>query len=1222
MTEGTRSTDLPLKSSLDEFIGHKDSGAGPELVRATRSVVAAQLMIDSGVAFATWAALSATTGTAAGQRAEVYGDAGTHTDPVVGGTVSNSGVFGWSTSPAGWRWLAVDLAASFQEQIDAKAPKASPTLTGSPRAPTAAAGDNSTLLANTAFVQGEFSKHQPYEAATRPGDSPGLYTSDHAGAPVSVTPLTAVNVVVGAEGRSYRLTVAGVVAVREAIWAIPNRSYKFRAAYRRIVDPSDPLSDAVQTGVAWLDASYAMISLEVLNNDGAATVANGIRSFAFDLSAAPSGAKFARPYVRTFGTGNTTDVEEIAITDVTDLSLASSSNYRGTWNATTNTPTLVSSVGTTGDYYDVSVAGTTSINGINSWAVRDRIKFNGTAWEKLANDNVTPNYLSGEGILIDQVGQDVTVAMDVPALTNNTSALDPTKFSLAAYNTDAAEHQEIAFDKLPGNRRRPFVILAMGQSNIVQEPAYSWTPEPNLKVWNWDGTYSGIGTAFAALDGTKANVVWSFANEIAKQHPHLDVRVVKIAVGGMPIEHFIHGASYLFSSDTSGSSPASGYFKLNAAPNLATQLVIHQLDKNAIDKGGILTETLLGQKIYLVDQTSGATATYTVSLAAVWDDPGDKITVGVTYVSGSGTFTNGDSVLVLGEPDIWAILTNNITPALAAAGVTKIDQFYWWQGESNARDPRRYVEDFTTFHTQLIGESWFDPQTPMMISGITSNAVTGNTAFGLVNWFLQKCVALDPDRRKFTYPAAFPQSYWDSGVGYIHMLATGYMLAGQQAFNIWRGKAGRGAFPGAVYDTDLGAWTFNGTRQQSYSFDFNPWRSTPDPARGIIARFYNDAAGAANGSMIGFGASIGGAWALGQIPGATSFGIYQNRTALADGTLQYFISSVGLHGVNTASPLTRHYVEDSNPARGIVGGLRNSNASSSTGAMLMVSAAGLGTGTFGFDASSLAIYISRSTVGDGTKVCAFSASAVLPGADNAFTLGNGSFRWSTVYAATGTINTSDGRMKMDVAPSALGLDFIKALRPVSYRWIEGGAKQVEVEDAEEFEEIETEEIVEKYTDHVVDNGVAIEFEKERKVKREVADLVPVVDASGAVVYDIEPATDDVRDENGDLVIEGTPERRVQRTIAVPRMVKRTRTIKRTEIVKTPGKRTHYGLIAQEVAEAIKASGAGDFAGHVLDDASNPDSTQGLRYDQFIAPLIKAVQELSAKVAALEAKLPQ
>lgn len=71
--------------------------------------------------------------------------------------------------------------------------------------------------------------------------------------------------------------------------------------------------------------------------------------------------------------------------------------YKGTWNASTNTPTLITSSGTNGDYYIVSVAGTTDLNGITDWSVGDWAIFNGTAWQKIdqswatagANNNIT-----------------------------------------------------------------------------------------------------------------------------------------------------------------------------------------------------------------------------------------------------------------------------------------------------------------------------------------------------------------------------------------------------------------------------------------------------------------------------------------------------------------------------------------------------------------------------------------------------------------------------------------------------------------------------------------------------------------------------------------------------------------------------------------------------------------------------------------------------------------
>jgi hypothetical protein len=72
-------------------------------------------------------------------------------------------------------------------------------------------------------------------------------------------------------------------------------------------------------------------------------------------------------------------------------------DYQGTWNASTNTPTLTSSVGTNGYYYIVNFAGSTNLNGITDWQVGDWLIYNGTVWQKIdqswaiagVNDNIT-----------------------------------------------------------------------------------------------------------------------------------------------------------------------------------------------------------------------------------------------------------------------------------------------------------------------------------------------------------------------------------------------------------------------------------------------------------------------------------------------------------------------------------------------------------------------------------------------------------------------------------------------------------------------------------------------------------------------------------------------------------------------------------------------------------------------------------------------------------------
>ena len=67
-----------------------------------------------------------------------------------------------------------------------------------------------------------------------------------------------------------------------------------------------------------------------------------------------------------------------------------------------------------------------------------------------------------------------------------------------------------------------------------------------------------------------------------------------------------------------------------------------------------------------------------------------------------------------------------------------------------------------------------------------------------------------------------------------------------------------------------------------------------------------------------------------------------------------------------------------------------------------------------------------------------------------------------------------------------------------------------------------------------------------------------------------------------------------------------------------GTRNHYGFIAQEVKEALDQVGVGsNFSGWALADISDPESQQSLSYDKFIAPMAKAIQELSARLDALE-----
>lgn len=122
-----------------------------------------------------------------------------------------------------------------------------------------------------------------------------------------------------------------------------------------------------------------------------------------------------------------------------------------------------------------------------------------------------------------------------------------------------------------------------------------------------------------------------------------------------------------------------------------------------------------------------------------------------------------------------------------------------------------------------------------------------------------------------------------------------------------------------------------------------------------------------------------------------------------------------------------------------------------------------------------------------------------PVANDTYDLGTNAYKWDDVYATNGTIQTSDEREKRDVVDSALGLDFVAALRPVQFRWAKG-------------------------------------------------------------------------------------------------------------------KRPHQGLLAQQVKSVMDSQGIEDFAGYVHDAESDQ---YGIRYAEFVPPLIRAVQELAVRVTALE-----
>ena len=74
------------------------------------------------------------------------------------------------------------------------------------------------------------------------------------------------------------------------------------------------------------------------------------------------------------------------------------------------------------------------------------------------------------------------------------------------------------------------------------------------------------------------------------------------------------------------------------------------------------------------------------------------------------------------------------------------------------------------------------------------------------------------------------------------------------------------------------------------------------------------------------------------------------------------------------------------------------------------------------------------------------------------------------------------------------------------------------------------------------------------------------------------------------------------------------------LIPVAGQRDHAGLIAQQVRAALDRAGIADWAGWGLDDKDDPTSRQHLRYEEFVAPLIKSVHTLCDRLDAIEQRL--
>ena len=186
-------------------------------------------------------------------------------------------------------------------------------------------------------------------------------------------------------------------------------------------------------------------------------------------------------------------------------------DYQGAWNADTNTPTLASSVGTLGEFYIVSVAGATNLNGITNWGVGDWTLFNGSVWQRveggadgnfndLAANSLTVN---GNGV----IDGDLTLQSDKDLLflATNPNTGSPFQYGEIRFGDSfAGQYVNHAFIKSSGTYAS-VSTLEFHTSNSDSSPLRMKIAEDgNVSIVTGNlviGT-SGSGIDFSATSGT------------------------------------------------------------------------------------------------------------------------------------------------------------------------------------------------------------------------------------------------------------------------------------------------------------------------------------------------------------------------------------------------------------------------------------------------------------------------------------------------------------------------------------------------------------------------------------------------------------------------------------------------------------------------------------------------------------------------------------------------
>ena len=241
--------------------------------------------------------------------------------------------------------------------------------------------------------------------------------------------------------------------------------------------------------------------------------------------------------VATLDAGGTVPLSQIP------ASIQGGVSYQGAWNALTNTPTLVSSVGSKGYYYVVSVAGNTNLNGVTDWLVGDWAIFNGSVWQKIDNTDQVASVNGYTGVVV---------------LSNTDVGAPPTSLTISA-GTGLTGGGSLAANR----------TISIANTTVTAAPYGTASAVPTFTV-NGQGQLTAASDVTIAIANTQVSGLGTMSTQNANS----------IAITGGTISGLSSALPVLSGGTGVTTSTGSGSNVLSTNPSLTSPFVNEILDTN------------------------------------------------------------------------------------------------------------------------------------------------------------------------------------------------------------------------------------------------------------------------------------------------------------------------------------------------------------------------------------------------------------------------------------------------------------------------------------------------------------------------------------------------------------------------------------------------------------------------------------------------------------------